>query len=132
VALLPTVRFASLPAVRFALRLPVSHAAAFLPRLFREITLLAGIVSVNPSASGVPGSAAVQKIADGIAWWALILSLVGLVIGAASWALGSHSSNYQYATAGRRAVVVSGLAALVIGAAPALVNFFFSTGQQVH
>jgi hypothetical protein len=91
-----------------------------------------GVVGVTPRANGVPGSAAIQSIADGIAWWALLLSLLGLVIGAAAWALGSHSSNYQYATTGRRAVIVSGLAALVIGAAPAMINFFFATGQQVH
>lgn len=96
------------------------------------LVLLGGIVDVTPSANGVPGSAAIQRIADGIAWWALLLSLVGLVLGAASWAIGSHSSNWQYATAGRKAVIVSGISALLIGAAPALVNFFFSTGQQVH
>ncbi len=91
-----------------------------------------GVVNVSPIAGGVPGGAAIQSIADGIAWWALLLSLLGLVVGAASWALGSHSSNYQYATAGRRSVIVSGLAALVIGAAPALINFFFNAGQRVH
>jgi hypothetical protein len=29
-------------------------------------------------------------------------------------------------------VLVSGLAALLIGAAPALINFFFPTGLSVH
>jgi hypothetical protein len=95
-------------------------------------TVRMGVVGVNPDPNGVPGSAAIQSIADGIAWWALLLSLLGLVIGAAAWALGSHSSNYQYATTGRRAVIVSGLAALVIGAAPAVINFFFAAGKQVH
>jgi len=95
-------------------------------------TVRTGVVGVNPDPNGVPGSAAIQSIADGIAWWALLLSLLGLVIGAAAWALGSHSSNYQYATTGRRAVIVSGLAALVIGAAPAVINFFFAAGKQVH
>jgi hypothetical protein len=33
--------------------------------------------------------------------------------------------------AGRRAVLVSGLAAILIGAAPGLVNFFFTAGQGV-
>ena len=50
--------------------------------------------------------------------WALIAALVGLVIGAAAWALGVHSQNYQQSMVGRRAVLVSGLAALLIGAAP--------------
>ncbi len=88
------------------------------------------IVNFTPDPSGVPGSTAVQGIADGIAWWALLLSLLGLVIGAASWALGSHSNNYQYASTGRKAVVVSGLAAMLIGAAPALINFFFGAGLK--
>jgi hypothetical protein len=48
------------------------------------------------------------------------------------WALGSHTQNYHQSYSGRRAVIVSGLAALLIGAAPALVNFFFHAGTTVH
>jgi hypothetical protein len=33
---------------------------------------------------------------------------------------------------GRRAVLVSGLAALLIGAAPDIVNFFFGQGANLH
>jgi hypothetical protein len=33
---------------------------------------------------------------------------------------------------GRRAVLVSGLAALLIGAAPHLVNFFWDQGKNLH
>jgi len=95
------------------------------------MALSGGIVNLTPDPGGIPGAATIQSIANGIGWWALLLSLLGLVIGAATWALGSHSNNYQYATTGRRAVIVSGLAALIIGAAPALVNFFFSAGQRV-
>ena len=64
--------------------------------------------------------------------WALALSLVGLLIGAAAWALGAHSQNYQQSYSGRKAVLVSGFAALLIGAGPAIVNFFVATGQGVH
>ena len=56
----------------------------------------------------------------------------GLLIGAAAWALGAHSQNYQQSYSGRKAVLVSGFAALLIGAGPAIVNFFFATGQGVH
>jgi hypothetical protein len=58
--------------------------------------------------------------------------MVGLVIGAAAWALGVHSQNYQQSMVGRRAVLVSGLAALLIGAAPHLVNFFWDQGKNLH
>jgi Family of unknown function (DUF6112) len=95
-------------------------------------SVVAAAISLSPSATALPGSATLQQLADGIGWWALIASLVGLVVGAATWALGAHTNNYQHASGGRRAVLVSGAAALVIGAAPALLNFLFSAGQAVH
>jgi hypothetical protein len=93
--------------------------------------LLAGspIVPFNPKSSDIPGTGALETLTNGIGWWALVASLVGLVLGAAAWALGSHTNNYQYSSAGRRAVIVSALAALVIGAAPVVVNFLFSEGK---
>ena len=54
------------------------------------------------------------------------------LIGAAAWALGVHSQNYQQSMVGRRAVLVSALAALLIGAAPEIVNFFFGQGTHLH
>ena len=89
-------------------------------------------VAMNPTTSNLPGSALLQKLTDGIGGWALVLSLIGLVVGAAVWALGSHAQNYQHSLTGRRVVLVSALAALLIGAAPALVNFFFHAGQSIH
>ena len=94
--------------------------------------VLAGIVTLNPSAHGLPGGSEIEKLASGLGWWALIGSLVGLVIGAAAWALGSHTNNYQYSSSGRRAVLVSALAALVIGAAPEVISFLFGAGTKIH
>jgi hypothetical protein len=89
-------------------------------------------VQLKPVASNLPGSAELQKLADGLAGWCLIGALIALVVGAALWALGSHSQNMHQSMAGRRAVVTAILAAVLIGAAPALINFFFSAGQVVH
>lgn len=89
-------------------------------------------VSLNPSSTFLPGSLVLQQIADGIASWALIGALIALLAGAALWALGSHSQNMHQSAQGRRAVVTSLVAALLIGAAPHLINFFFSTGGTVH
>ena len=47
------------------------------------------------------------------------------------WALGHHSSNYQQAANGRRGVMVAGIAAMIVGAAPALITYFFGLGGQV-
>jgi MFS family permease len=89
-------------------------------------------VTLTPDPGNLPGGAVLQHLTDGLGGWALLAALVGLVIGAALWALGAHAQNYQHSFVGRRTVLVSGLAALLIGAAPALVNFFFHAGQGVH
>ncbi len=88
-------------------------------------------VTLNPDPTQLPGGAALQSITDGIGGWALILSLVGLVIGAAAWALGALSQNYQQSFVGRRTVLISGLAALLIGVGPELINFFYNTGHSI-
>lgn len=89
-------------------------------------------VTLSPDPSALPGGNVLQTLMNGIGGWALALSLVGLLIGAAAWALGSHGQNYQQTFVGRRAVLISGLAALLIGAGPAIVNFFFQAGRAVH
>lgn len=93
-------------------------------------TLFGTDLSLDPSSDALPGGDALQSLINGIGWWALLAALLGLLIGAATWALGSHANNYQHVSAGRRAVLVSGLAALLIGAAPTILNFLFSVGQS--
>jgi MFS family permease len=88
-------------------------------------------VHLTPNTGALPGGQVLQNLMNGLGGWALAAALVGLVIGAAAWALGSHSQNYQQTFVGRRAVLISGLAALLIGAGPAIVNFFWHAGQGV-
>ncbi len=89
-------------------------------------------VTMTPDPGNLPGGEVLQHLTNGLGGWALIGSLVALVIGAAVWALGSHAQNFQQSTSGRKTVLVAGLAALLIGAAPAIINFFFHAGQGVH
>jgi MFS family permease len=86
-------------------------------------------VSLKPSNSALPGTEELGKLANGVDFWALIAATVGILVGAVLWAFGHYSQNYQQAYNGRRGVMVSGLAALLIGGAPAIVNFFFGQGQ---
>jgi len=44
------------------------------------------------------------------------------------WAFGHYSQNYQQAYNGRRGVMVSALAALLIGGASPIINFFVGKG----
>ena len=89
-------------------------------------------VVLSPNASSLPGSGTLQQMANGIAGWGLILAVVAVVIGAVTWALGAHSQNLHHAVTGRRTVLVAGGAALLIGASPILVNFFFHAGTGLH
>jgi MFS family permease len=92
--------------------------------------LLAGL-PFNPDPQQLPGADVLQKLTDGIGGWALIAALVGMLIGAVAWAFGQHSQNYQQAYSGRKGVIISGAAALLIGAAPHVVGFFNSLGNTV-
>ncbi len=123
--------FSGHPALRsihptLSLRAPGPLAGA------RGLLASASNLQLTPDTSALPGGNVLQHLMNGLDGWALALALVGLVVGAAAWALGSHGQNYQQSFVGRRAVLISGFAALLIGAGPGIVNFFFSQGQGVH
>lgn len=88
-------------------------------------------VTLEPDLHGLPGGSVLQQLTNGIGGWALIASLIGMVVGAAAWGLGHYSQNYHQAYNGRKGLLASGAAALIIGAAPAVINFFHSLGQSV-
>jgi hypothetical protein len=96
-------------------------------------TLLLGATGIGgqPDPNGLPGSSALEKLISGLAFWALLASLAGLLISAAVWALSAHSGNYHHATLGRRGTIISAVAAFLVGAAPAIVAFFEDLGKTV-
>jgi hypothetical protein len=97
--------------------------------VIRLFLLIAGAVSATPDPTDLPGSNVLQQIVNGTEAWALAIALLGAFVGAALWAIASHSNNHHYAARGRMAALVSAAAALVIGAAPGLVNFFQQLGS---
>lgn len=91
-----------------------------------------GDVKATPDTDKLPGGNVLQELTNGLAGWALVFALIGLLVGAVVWALGAHSQNWHQTSLGKRAVLVSALAALLIGAAPAIVNFFAGQGRAVR
>jgi Mn2+/Fe2+ NRAMP family transporter len=89
-------------------------------------------VSAHPNLTGLPGSNVLQQLVDGAEAWALAIALLGAFVGAAIWAVASHTHNHQYAARGRMAALISGASALVVGAAPGLVNFFERLGTTAR
>lgn len=86
-------------------------------------------VTVTPNSSGLPGSSTLLQLLGGLQFDAVLVAIAGVVIGAAVWAISSHSNNYSGSSRGRTAVIASGAAALLIGFGPALVQALFSIGQ---
>lgn len=88
----------------------------------------AAAVAAHPDLHGLPGSNVLQQLVNGAEAWALVIALLGAFIGAGLWAVASHTHNHHYAARGRMAALISAAAALVVGAAPGLVNFFAHLG----
>ncbi len=92
-----------------------------------QLTHLA--VTAHPSPTALPGSNVLQQLVNGAEAWALTIALLGAFIGAALWAVASHTHNHHYAARGRMAALVSAASAMVVGAGPGLVNFFEHLGS---
>ncbi len=88
-------------------------------------------VKVNPNPGAGPGGDVLQTLVNWIGGISLVVCLIALLVGAAFWAFGSHGNNYAQTANGKRAVLISGGAALVIGAAAALINFMYGLGSRV-
>ena len=87
-------------------------------------------VTAHPNPTGLPGSNVLQQIVNGAEAWALAIALLGAFVGAALWAVASHTHNHHYAARGRMAALISAASALVVGSAPGLVNFFVHLGTK--
>lgn len=96
------------------------------------MNLLSGDVTATPDPTGLPGSNVLQQLVNGAEAWALAIAVLGAFVGAALWAVAAHTNNHHYAARGRMAALVSAASALVIGAAPGLVNFFEKLGTSAR
>jgi hypothetical protein len=99
--------------------------------LLRVIRFLPTDISIPPNDSGLPGIAALRTIVGAVMTVGLILSVLALIVSAVVWGLGSNSSNPNMASRGKTGVLVSCGAAVICGAAVALINFFWNVGQTV-
>jgi Mn2+/Fe2+ NRAMP family transporter len=93
-----------------------------------SVVLTPSAVTAHPDLKALPGSNVLQQLVNGTEAWALAIALLGAFVGAGLWAVASHTHNHQYAGRGRMAALISGAAALIVGAAPGLVNFFQHLG----
>ena len=89
------------------------------------------MIDIDPNGTGLPGIEQLRTIVGAVMTVGLILAVLALIIAAIVWALGSNSSNPHMAGRGKTGVLVAAGAALLIGAANAIVTFFSGVGALV-
>ena len=89
-------------------------------------------VDIQPNTNGLPGLAALENIAGAILTFGLVAAVAAVAISAIAWAIGSNSNNPHVAGKGKNGVLIACAAALLIGAANTLVNFFNHAGSSVR
>ncbi len=94
-------------------------------------TLAAYTPQIDPSSSALPGGTVAKQIVNGLGFYGLLFCIAGLVLSAGLWAIGAFSNNYSQSINGKKGLLVSAGAALVIGGAGPLIEFFQDLGTKV-
>jgi hypothetical protein len=97
-----------------------------------HLTQLVAAVSVKPNPKGLPGTSALEKLLDGVAALALLACVGAILLGAAQWSLGNRSHNYSQAADGKARMLYGVIGAFAVGAAAAVINFFYNAGAAAH
>lgn len=92
---------------------------------------LAQNLELSPTSSGMPGAELFQKLLNWLMQWGIWLAAGAFVIGAGMWAVGALSATPQMAARGQKAIAVSIVAAMLLGAAKALFTLFYQAGGAV-
>jgi hypothetical protein len=79
----------------------------------------------------LPGLGTFKGLVLGLIPYALVACAAAFIIGTILWAVGSHSQNPHHSTNGKKTLVVSLAAALLVGAAAYLVGWFNDRGKEV-
>jgi hypothetical protein len=101
------------------------------PGVLESALIQAADVSLNPNAGGALGEGQIQKLLNLGAKYALLAALAGFVLGAGQWAWAKHNNNFSQGAGGLDRMKVSIGAAIAIGAAAAVINFFFDLGSGI-
>lgn len=86
--------------------------------------------AINPD-SGFFGADLANDFMQGIGYLALVLVVIGVVLSAGLWAVGSFSNNYTQSVNGKKGFLICAAAALAIGAAVVGVDWFFKQGKTL-
>ncbi len=105
---------------------PLTVLTATLP-----VLLPAADPGVTANATGLPGLAQLRTIVGALLTFGLVACVAALVISAVVWGFGSNSGNPHMSGRGKTGVLAAAGAALLIGAANAIVTFFSGVGSLI-
>lgn len=97
----------------------------------RLVSLVGDDPGVTANTTGLPGLVQLRSIVGGMLTFGLVACVAALVASAVTWGFGANSGNPHLAGRGKTGVVVSAGAALLIGAANAIVAFFSAAGRTL-
>lgn len=88
-------------------------------------------ITITPNSDGLPGISQGEKLVGAVLTIAVIAAVAGLLMGAMTWALGSHSANPQLQSRGKSGVLSGIIAAILAGGALVIIDFFYNIGAQL-
>ncbi len=86
------------------------------------------IPTIRPDRTQAPGAGGLSDAINGFAYYALLASAAGFLLGGAVWAVGSRMGNDYAATGGKVGMATSVGVAFLIGAATAILKFAYTAG----
>lgn len=92
---------------------------------------LLGAPHISPNTTGLPGTSEAEKIVGALLTFGIIAAVAGIALAAITWALGTHSANPHLAGRGKTGVLISCVAALLVGGADVLITFFSNAGASL-
>ena len=97
----------------------------------RPTNIVAQDPGVTSNSSGLPGLSQLRSIVGAMLTFGLVACVAATVISAVVWGFGANSGNPHVAGRGKTGVVLAAGAALLIGAANAIVTFSSNVGWSV-
>ena len=89
----------------------------------------APLVTVTPSAVGLPGAALIQEILNWLSQIALWGSLASILAGAAVYGIAQNTGNYAGGYLGKRLALAGAIGACLAGIAPTAISLLFAAAK---
>lgn len=88
-------------------------------------------IDISPNSNGLPGFSTAERLLGGGAKYVLLACFAGGLWGVAQWVLGTRHGHGEGASAGRAKIGIALGGVFLVGALPALLNFFEGIGKTV-